>query len=374
MTIKPKSNKPIVANPGSPEAVFAQMIAGCEALWRETHLESLVTRTIKLLRSNFQIPAFALLRLEPGDASGLDVIHLPIGDVLDFEPQILSELIAQLKQIDLKSYDYTEGINHLEVQGHGINFALLGDPLHEWYGLTWEDLPAFENEDDQVQRSLHTSAEIAVDFLVKQLQTTCRWFSRFTETQTLLHIDDLTGLYNLRYLELSLEREIKRAQRYNSSFCLLFIDLDDFKPINDQHGHLAGSQVLREVGLILKQTVRDVDLVFRYGGDEFVVLLIESDAKAGFKTAQRIRERIQQTNFEVAGQGSTPNRYAQVTSSIGVAAFPEHGLEKDRLLSMADECMYESKRNGKNRVVLVGANQNAATPVVNEDSQIWLQK
>ncbi len=367
MNIKPKSTKTLVAAPGSPEAVFTQMIAGCEALWRETHLESLVTRTIKLLRSNFSIPAFALLRLETSE-EGQGIEAVPIKDVAEFDSRILQEITAQLKLIDLKSYDYTEGINHLEVEDKGVNFALLGDPMHEWYGLVWEDL-SLSGPSSEASDSLHASAEIAVDFLVKQLQTTCRWFSRFTETQTLLHIDDLTGLYNHRYLELSLERELKRAQRYNSSFCLLFIDLDDFKPINDQHGHLAGSQVLREVASILKLTVRDVDLVFRYGGDEFVVLLIESDAKAGYKTAQRIREKIQQTNFEVA-----PGRFAQLTSSIGVAAFPEHGVEKDRLLAMADECMYESKRNGKNRVVLVGTPLNAATPVTNEESQAWQEK
>lgn len=347
------------------------MIAGCEALWRETHLESLVTRTIKLLRGNFNIPAFALLRLRVDEAaSGLEVEPSTITDVDGFDTVVLREIVNQLKQIDLKSYDYAEGINHLEVKDTGVNFALLGDPQFDWFGLVWADLSSgSEGETGTTTPSVQVSAEIAVDFLVKQLQTTCRWFTRFTETQTLLHIDDLTGLYNHRYLELSLDREIKRAQRYNSSFCLLFIDLDDFKPVNDQHGHLAGSQVLREVSHILKQTVRDVDLVFRYGGDEFVILLIESEAKAGYKTALRIRDRIQGTKFEVQ-----PGRFAQVTSSIGVAAFPEHGTEKERLLAKADECMYESKRSGKNRVVLVGSPLASATPAPSEDANPWYQK
>lgn len=372
MSIKPKSSKTIVPAPGSAEEVFTQMIAGCEALWRETHLESLVTRTIKLLRSNFNIPAFALLRLRIDElGGGLDVEPSTINDVDGFDAEMLRDIVHQLKHIDLKSYDYAEGINHLEVRDAGVNFALLGDPQFDWFGLVWADLPRPKSsgEEPDAQPSVQLSAEIAVDFLVKQLQTTCRWFTRFTETQTLLHIDDLTGLYNHRYLELSLDREIKRAQRYNSSFCLLFIDLDDFKPVNDQHGHLAGSQVLREVSVILKQTVRDVDLVFRYGGDEFVILLIESEAKAGYKTALRIRDRIQATKFEVQ-----PGRFAQVTSSIGVAAFPEHGSEKERLLAKADECMYESKRNGKNRVVLVGAPLASATPAPSEDVNPWYQK
>ncbi len=359
MSIKPKPIRTLVTQPGSAEDVFTRMIAGCEALWRETHLESLVLRTIKLLCTSFHLPAFGLVRIHAQDASlQLEDVSMADEGIGAFSADLFADVLQQLRQIDLKSYDYTDGINHVEVRGLGINFVLLGDPQFDWYALIWQDFSA----DGESQRS----AEIAVDFLVKQLQTTCRWFTRFSETQTLLHLDDLTGLYNYRYLELSIDREIKRAQRYNSSFSLLFIDLDDFKPINDQYGHLAGSQALQEVAKILKATVRDVDLVFRYGGDEFVVLLIESDAKAGFKTAQRIRERIQSMRLEVQ-----PGRFAQVTASIGVAAFPEHGTEKDRLLSLADECMYESKRHGKNQVVLVGVPIPKSTPA--PDDSTWRQ-
>jgi two-component system cell cycle response regulator len=109
-----------------------------------------------------------------------------------------------------------------------------------------------------------------------------------------------------------------------------------------------------------------VDLVFRYGGDEFVILLIESDARSGLKTAQRIRERIQYTGFSVGG-GAT----AHVTASIGVAAFPEHAQEKDRLLVLADECMYESKRHGKNQVVLVGNPLMGVPPRDMKEKDSW---
>ncbi len=369
MAIRPKSIRRFTVSPGSSEEVFTQMVAGCEALWRETHLESMVKRTIKLLQSTFHIAPFVLLKLhKEGEQLGAEKISLRIKQSPEFDAETLQMVINHLKSVDLQHSDYSVGIHRLDLAGHVSNFALLGDPMNEWFALIWSEsaLQKALEAGDQLDPSLHYSSELALDFMIKQLQTTCRWFSRFTETQTLLNLDDLTGLYNHRYLEQAIDREIKRAQRYDSSFCLLFIDLDNFKPVNDTYGHLAGSQVLREVAQILKATLRDVDLVFRYGGDEFVVLLIESDARGGMKTAQRIRERIQYTGFSVGG-GATAN----VTASIGVAAFPEHAQEKDRLLALADECMYESKRHGKNQVVIVGTPLMGAAPPAPKDKDRW---
>lgn len=347
MAIKPKSIRRFTVSPGSSEEVFTQMVAGCEALWRETHLESMVKRTMKLLQNNFGISDLSLLKLHGnGDDLWAEKVPLRLKMHHEWTKEEMDAIVAQFKRIPVQEADYGSGINHLDTGGLSLCFALLGDPVSEWYALIWTE-PKTQGEDNHSQ---NYSTELALDFMIKQLQTTCRWLTRFSETQTLLNMDDLTGLYNHRYLEQAIDREIKRAQRYDSSFCLLFIDLDDFKPINDKYGHLAGSQVLREVAQILKSTLRDVDLVFRYGGDEFVILLIESDARNGLKTAQRIRERIQYTGFSVGG-GAT----AHVTASIGVAAFPEHAQEKERLLALADECMYESKRHGKNQVVLVGS-------------------
>jgi diguanylate cyclase (GGDEF)-like protein len=347
VAIKPKSIRRFTVSPGSSEEVFTQMVAGCEALWRETHLESMVKRTMKLLQNNFGISDLTLLKLHGnGDDLWAEKVPLRLKMHHDWTKSEMDAIVAQFKRIPVQEADYGSGVNHLDTGGLSLCFALLGDPVSEWYALIWTESKA----QAEANHSQNYSTELALDFMIKQLQTTCRWLTRFSETQTLLNMDDLTGLYNHRYLEQAIDREIKRAQRYDSQFCLLFIDLDDFKPINDKYGHLAGSQVLREVAQILKSTLRDVDLVFRYGGDEFVILLIESDARNGLKTAQRIRERIQYTGFSVGG-GAT----AHVTASIGVAAFPEHAQEKERLLALADECMYESKRHGKNQVVLVGS-------------------
>lgn len=334
MSIKPKPTPTLKVRPGSSEEVLAQTMADAGSLWQETQIENLIIRTIKVLGDNFGVGAAIYLKRENGKSS------VPIGFDPDdlFTAEFRALIHKRLQQIDFDIYG--EGIHRMEIDGTSLEFAALGD--HD--ALVWKT-GALPNIDLNVQQSSH----IAQDFLIRQLQATYRWFCQIIESQTLVHLDDLTGLYNHRYLDLSLDREIRRSIRYNSSFCVLFIDLDNFKPVNDNHGHLAGSQVLREVGAIIRATVRDVDIVFRYGGDEFVVLLIEANAQRGVLTAERIRERVESASFEVSAGVSV-----QVTTSIGVAAFPEHAREKERLLALADESMYESKRSGKNNVVLVG--------------------
>ncbi|MBC7660927.1 MAG: GGDEF domain-containing protein [Chitinophagaceae bacterium] len=356
MQIKPKPTPTLKARPGSTEEVFAKTLAGAEALWRETQIESLIEKTMTLLKHNFAITALAMLKL-PNLRLSAECCAVVIegSDTQLFFDEKRQKFILERLLPTLGSPEYVEGIHSLQVETHTINFALLGDRTEDAYLLLWID---GEHPTE--------STDVAIDFLVRQLQTTYRWFSRMSETQTLLHLDDLTGLYNHRYLDLTLDRETKRSLRYGSSFSLLFIDLDNFKPVNDTYGHLAGSQVLREVAAIIRATVRDVDLVFRFGGDEFVVILIEADSAAGLRTATRIQERIEQSKFVVA-----KDALAQVTSSIGVAAFPEHTDEKERLIAIADEGMYESKRRGKNQCVLAKVPESYKNPLENKDLKAW---
>jgi len=129
---------------------------------------------------------------------------------------------------------------------------------------------------------------------------------------------------------------------------VLFIDLDNFKAVNDTHGHLVGSQLLQHVGTVLRDTLREVDCVIRYGGDEFVVLLLGSTADAGLLAAERLRRKVAKETFNLADDAKI-----QLTCSIGVAAFPDHAASRDELLRLADQSMYRSKKGGKNRVSIV---------------------
>jgi two-component system, cell cycle response regulator len=169
--------------------------------------------------------------------------------------------------------------------------------------------------------------------------------ARFVSARNLLYIDELTGLFNYRYLDYALERELKRAERYGSGLALLFIDLDLFKDVNDTHGHLVGSRVLGEVGALLRRSVRDVDLVIRYGGDEYTIILVETEAESAHLVAERIRSTIENQQF-LAQEGYT----IHLTACIGYACFPEDTRLKMQLLEVADKAMYRGKFSGRNRV------------------------
>ncbi|MDT4955993.1 MAG: hypothetical protein QOJ02_4131 [Acidobacteriota bacterium] len=166
---------------------------------------------------------------------------------------------------------------------------------------------------------------------------------RIAEAERLSQTDDLTKLHNARYLRQFLLGEVRRARRYNSSVAALFFDLDDFKNVNDVHGHLVGSHVLMEMAAIILSSVRDTDVVARYGGDEFVVVLPESNVEQAAFVAERVRRNIERNKF-TGGRGLR----LQLTASFGVATFPLHAQSPQQLVANADAAMYEAKAAGKN--------------------------
>jgi diguanylate cyclase (GGDEF)-like protein len=187
-----------------------------------------------------------------------------------------------------------------------------------------------------------------LEFLVRAAQQSARWLRRLDKAQSLLYQDEVTGLYNYRYLDVAIEAELKRFQRFQAPFSLLFIDIDNFKQVNDGFGHLTGSSVLRQVGIEIKAAVRDIDSVLRYGGDEFVVILIGANSRQAAAAAERVRSRVERGHFRVEGSLKT----IHVTASIGVACCPDHGLDKSTIIQVADETMYRAKNGGKNRVIM----------------------
>jgi diguanylate cyclase (GGDEF)-like protein len=167
--------------------------------------------------------------------------------------------------------------------------------------------------------------------------------------------DGLTGLANRRSFDEELALEWRRAHRIGDSFALVLLDLDDFKKVNDTHGHPAGDAVLRTVGELLGAGVRQIDLAARYGGEEFVVLVPESDEKGAAQLAKRLRLAISKARVELP-DGKT----LKMTASFGVAANGEL-KSAEELVAAADEALYEAKRAGKNRVCVAGAAQTRAT-------------
>lgn len=167
------------------------------------------------------------------------------------------------------------------------------------------------------------------------------------ELERLATHDPLTGLFNRRQFERQLKDEMARSQRYHHPLSLLWLDVDHFKSINDRYGHLAGDMVLRELSKLLQSSVRTVDYVARYGGEELTVILPEVDESEALEMAERLRRLVEAYKITV----STHKRVS-VTVSIGAATSPKHGREVTTLTKRADEAMYQAKRSGRNRVVV----------------------
>jgi diguanylate cyclase (GGDEF)-like protein/PAS domain S-box-containing protein len=171
--------------------------------------------------------------------------------------------------------------------------------------------------------------------------------------------DPLTGLYNRRYLEEMLEREIRRAVRAEQPLGILMLDLDYFKKINDTYGHDAGDTVLREAASFLSRSIRAEDIVCRFGGEEFVVILPTAGLDAAHGRGERIRSKLRE--LAVLHQGQS---VGMITVSVGVAALPEHGTSPRKLLEAADAALYRAKKEGRDRVV------NAAAPTTDAQASM----
>jgi diguanylate cyclase (GGDEF)-like protein len=167
----------------------------------------------------------------------------------------------------------------------------------------------------------------------------------FQRTEQLTITDDLTKLFNSRYLNLYLSREIKRCKRHGIPLSIIFLDLDGFKGINDQYGHLAGSGTLTEVGAILADGVRESDILARYGGDEFVAVLPETPASGALVIAERLRRSIEENHF-LKSMGLC----ARISASFGIASYPDHALTPEALIQKADQAMYRVKERDKNGI------------------------
>jgi len=159
--------------------------------------------------------------------------------------------------------------------------------------------------------------------------------------------DPLTGLFNRRYMEETLDREIRRAKRHSSSVGIIMFDIDHMKPINDGFGHDAGDMVLKTLGQELTKMFRGEDVACRYGGDEFVIVLPETSLADVWGRAEQMRERIKSRNLQYDGANM-----GSITLSIGVAAYPDHGMTTERILLASDAASYTAKSEGGDRIMM----------------------
>lgn len=166
----------------------------------------------------------------------------------------------------------------------------------------------------------------------------------YSQTRYLSLTDALTGLYNRRHFNAELEREFMRSKRYGGDLCIAIIDIDFFKKINDTYGHLCGDYVLKEVAYLILENFRKTDMVFRYGGEEFVVLMTETSLENSLIPLERLRKTIENNNFIFKGE--------KIKVTISIGAETNHTESTEEFLNNADKALYKAKQNGRNQTVL----------------------
>jgi diguanylate cyclase (GGDEF)-like protein len=163
----------------------------------------------------------------------------------------------------------------------------------------------------------------------------------------LAYLDGLTGIFNRRFFEMRIMEEIERARRFNAGMAVIMADIDQFKRLNDEFGHMLGDEVLRQVSSLFHQQVRKIDVVCRYGGEEFGILLTQANAEHAMHIGEKLRNMVAGWQF--------PGVPRTVTISAGAAAYPEHGTTRDELVKAADAALYTAKQSGRNRICLASS-------------------
>jgi diguanylate cyclase (GGDEF)-like protein len=193
-----------------------------------------------------------------------------------------------------------------------------------------------------------------LDLLLALARTLLEFKDYLDSCEEAAFTDYLTGLANRRRFERQLEREVERTRRYGHPFCLLVLDIDNFKGINDTHGHDAGDECIRQLAKVLQAGTRGIDLGARLGGDEFAVLLPETDYASGFEVAERLRASIKALSVPQVGC---------VTASFGLAEFPRCAGAARELIAAADAALYDAKRTGRDRVGEAPPAPNTSRPL-----------
>ncbi len=197
---------------------------------------------------------------------------------------------------------------------------------------------AFVDQDEQFLAVLARSAAMALENSI---------LHRKTEELTI--IDDLTGVYNYRYFAAKINEEKRRAVRYDQPLALIMIDIDWFKRFNDNYGHEVGNQVLIGLSEVIRRCVRDVDILCRYGGEEFIIILPQTVEREAMRIAERIRAEVEAAQF--GGGGGIPP--LKLTVSVGITSFPENRRAEDEIINAVDQALYRAKGSGKNTVCTV---------------------
>lgn len=294
------------------------------------------------LKSNFNFKKCELLIL---DKEGTSANHLgKVYGVWLEDPMLGSERVV----------DYEKMINFFLARPERVHIAnVRGSADTEEIGLSDPTTRSFLGiplSGDGKPVAIITIENLAGDEMEKfgilaiQLSLEIKKVFLYETVEKMAITDSLTGLYVRRYFTERLDEELGRSARHNLRFSFLMLDIDDFKKINDTYGHLVGDVVLKDIGRIIRENIREIDLACRYGGEEFAVILPETSKDGAFVVADRIRKRSEEHIFKAYDER------LKLTVSIGVSSYPDDSANQAGLIEAADRALYKGKRSGKNVV------------------------
>ncbi|HXJ90902.1 MAG TPA: sensor domain-containing diguanylate cyclase [Candidatus Binatia bacterium] len=311
-------------------------------------LEDLLARVCSVIQQAFQVSQVSLLLREEGDLvmrafHGALTPCFPPGGRFPAAQHPWSEVIdCSGTVIEADLTETSESFRLFKESASRMSIPLIS------FGHTLGVLTLHSSTVNAFRKSELQSLESVADICANSIQN-----AHYVErVKQLAYLDGLTGIFNRRFFELRIMEEIERARRYGTEIAVIMADIDQFKRLNDEFGHLLGDEVLRQVSSIFHQQLRKIDIVCRYGGEEFALLLTQTNVEQAFAVADKLRKTIEKWQF--------PGVPRAITISAGVAAFPLHGRNRDELVRAADSGLYLAKQAGRNRVCVTNT-ANAAS-------------
>jgi diguanylate cyclase (GGDEF)-like protein len=327
----------------------AQQLEAINAVARQTtavlDLDELLTVVCRLILEWFRFDHVTVLLLE-GDSLRIRAFEgrltpsMAMGTELPPGAGLASRALAQARSVIENDVGQVEGYvpGFTETRSEMcVPLIFLGEKLGV-IALDSAQKDAFEPEDVQ-------SLEAVADICAGAIQNA----NYFERVKQLAYVDGLTGIHNRRYFEMRIGEELERAARFQGRMAVIMVDIDHFKKLNDEFGHLLGDEVLRGVAAILRQQLRKLDVVCRYGGEEFAIILPETSGENAATVAEKLRRQVENHYF--------PGVPRPVTISCGVADYPLLGMARDAVMAAADAALFAAKRTGRNRVVAAGDNK-----------------
>src|SRR5580700_386705 len=306
-------------------------------------LEELLARVCSVIQKAFEVSHVSLLLRDEGDLvmrahHGTLTPCIPPGDRFPAGHEPWSSVIATSGTVIEKDLSVTPERERLFKE----SASRMSIPLIS-FGQTLGVLTLHSSQPNAFRDSELQSLESVADICANSIQN-AHYVDRVKQ---LAYLDGLTGIFNRRFFELRIMEEIERARRYGTGMAVIMADIDQFKRLNDEFGHLLGDEVLRQVSSLFHQQLRKIDVVCRYGGEEFAILLTQVTPEQALTVAGKLRKRVEGWQF--------PGVPRTVTISAGAAAFPEHGTTRDGLVKAADSALYAAKQAGRNAVRLASA-------------------